>query len=131
MKTKPKPKARYLCLTRQKGESILIEDIEVITSMVKPGSCRITIRAPSNVHVKREELLTGGPEDWEDRPSHRRGGQLVLTRKEGQRIVFRVGDTLVYLAVLDIRKGTSVRFGINAPPEMRVARNEIREAFGL
>ncbi len=46
---------------------------------------------------------------------------LVLTRKVGERI--QVGDTISIL-IMDI-KGKQVRIGIEAPPDVKVHREEI------
>jgi carbon storage regulator len=46
---------------------------------------------------------------------------LVLTRKIGERI--RIGDT-VTVRVLEVR-GSQVRLGVEAPPEVRIYREEI------
>lgn len=51
---------------------------------------------------------------------------LVLTRKIGERI--RIGDT-VTVRVLEVR-GTQVRLGVEAPPEVRIYREEIYRPEG-
>jgi carbon storage regulator len=47
---------------------------------------------------------------------------LVLSRKRGERIV--LADTVV-VTVLEVKRGT-VRLGIEAPPRVRIVREEIR-----
>lgn len=48
---------------------------------------------------------------------------LILTRRSGETIM--IGDN-VTVTVLSV-KGNQVRIGVNAPREMRVDREEIRE----
>ena len=48
---------------------------------------------------------------------------LVLTRKVGERI--RVGDDVV-ITVVRIN-GTAVRLGVEAPPQLTIARSELAE----
>ena len=50
---------------------------------------------------------------------------LVLTRKLGE--VIRVGDT-VTVRVLEV-KGNQVRLGVEAPPEVRIYREEVYRAI--
>jgi carbon storage regulator len=47
---------------------------------------------------------------------------LVLSRKRGERIV--LADSVV-VTVLEVRRG-AVRLGIEAPPRVRIVREEIR-----
>lgn len=47
---------------------------------------------------------------------------LVLSRKRGERIV--LAESIV-VTVLEVKRGT-VRLGIEAPPRVRVVREEIR-----
>ncbi len=49
---------------------------------------------------------------------------LVLTRKEGERIV--IGDDIVVM-VIGMKNGR-YRIGIEAPPEVQVDREEVRKA---
>ena len=48
---------------------------------------------------------------------------LVLTRKQGEKIVIGNG---VVITVVEIDRG-KVRLGIEAPREVRIAREEVRE----
>lgn len=49
---------------------------------------------------------------------------LVLSRKENERLLFTVGAVSFNVCVVEIR-GDKVRLGIEAPAEVRVAREEI------
>ena len=49
---------------------------------------------------------------------------LVLLRKVNERIVIGEGDATITLVVIDVR-GDRVRFGIDAPPEIPVHRQEV------
>lgn len=50
---------------------------------------------------------------------------LILTRKSGE--VIRIGDDIV-LRVLEVR-GAQVRLGVDAPPSVRIYREEIYQAI--
>ena len=52
---------------------------------------------------------------------------LVLTRKEGESLVFRLGDEQVRVLISRITRG-SVRVGVEAPASVRVLRAELPEA---
>jgi carbon storage regulator len=53
---------------------------------------------------------------------------LCLTRKAGGSIIFAVNGKQVTLTILAIN-GAQVRVGIEAPPEVKIWRNEILEAL--
>lgn len=46
-----------LIITRKQGQSIMIEDVEVIVEMTSQGRCKLRIKADSAVSVKRSELV--------------------------------------------------------------------------
>ena len=50
---------------------------------------------------------------------------LILTRKSGE--VIRIGDDIV-LRVLEVR-GSQVRLGVDAPPTVRIYREEVYQAI--
>jgi len=50
---------------------------------------------------------------------------LVLTRKLGE--VIRIGDNVI-VRVLEV-KGSQVRIGVEAPPEVRIYREEVYRAI--
>jgi carbon storage regulator len=49
---------------------------------------------------------------------------LILTRKVGE--VIRIGDTIT-IRVLEVR-GSQVRLGVDAPPDVRIFREEVYRA---
>ena len=49
---------------------------------------------------------------------------LVIARKEGQRFALEFGGVVAVVTVLAV-DGSKVRVGIDAPPEVRVMREEI------
>ena len=49
---------------------------------------------------------------------------LVLTRKEGTRIIVTCGDVEISVTVVDARSG-SARLGVEAPASVRVLRDEL------
>jgi carbon storage regulator len=52
---------------------------------------------------------------------------LSLTRKAGQKII--IGDNLITIEVTEVR-GNQVRFGIEAPSEMSIHREEVFAVAG-
>jgi carbon storage regulator len=57
---------------------------------------------------------------------HKEGEVLVLTRRRDEAIVIRNRfGTEIRLLVVDV-KGSKVRLGIEAPPEVNIAREEVR-----
>lgn len=52
-----------------------------------------------------------------------KGGFLVLSRKHGESVC--IGDNIT-VTVIEIR-GSQVRLGIGAPPEVKIDRQEVRE----
>ncbi len=53
---------------------------------------------------------------------------LVLSRKKNQRFVIGDGPDAVTVTVIEVGSGR-VRLGISAPKEVRVDRQEVREAL--
>ena len=51
---------------------------------------------------------------------------LILTRRVGESLKIKVGDTVITVAALGI-KGQQVRIGVNAPKDVDVHRQEIYE----
>lgn len=49
---------------------------------------------------------------------------LILTRCIGESVI--IGDD-ISVAVMDVKKGTQVRIGINAPRDLSIDREEVRE----
>ena len=52
---------------------------------------------------------------------------LVLSRREGERIVLNTRDGEIIILVTKV-KGKSAKLGIEAPTEVRILREELREA---
>jgi carbon storage regulator len=52
---------------------------------------------------------------------------LVLSRKVGEKII--IGDHII-LTIVEL-KGSRIKIGIEAPPDVRVHREEIFKALGL
>lgn len=50
---------------------------------------------------------------------------LVLTRKEGETINLYVGDQVIAVRVLDCASRGQVRIGIDAPPSVKITREEV------
>lgn len=49
---------------------------------------------------------------------------LVLSRKEGERVIMRTGSDVVEVCIVELR-GDKVRLGINAPKHIAVHREEV------
>ena len=49
---------------------------------------------------------------------------LSLTRKNGERVRLKVGDVIIWIKVLDV-DGRKARLGIEAPPSVAIAREEV------
>lgn len=47
-----------LILTRKRGQSIMIEDVEITVEMASNGRCKIRIVADPAVSIMRSELLS-------------------------------------------------------------------------
>lgn len=54
-----------LVLTRKRGQSIMIEDVEVTVEMIEGGRAKIRIVADPAVSIMRSELLEGNDNQGE------------------------------------------------------------------
>ena len=51
---------------------------------------------------------------------------LLLSRRAGEKITCTLGEVEIEIELVEIR-GKTVRIGLTAPPEVRIARNELLE----
>jgi carbon storage regulator len=88
-------------------------------------------RSPADVGAEREVAADAGSPDaslfreetsWQD-AGRNEGTMLLLTRKLGENI--RIGDD-VKITIVEV-KGNHVKLGIDAPPSVKVHREEIYE----
>lgn len=55
-----------LVITRRAGEKLLIgRDIEVMVTRIQDGQARLSIKAPPEVLIAREELVRAKPKSFE------------------------------------------------------------------
>lgn len=106
-----------LIISRHKDEEFLIGDDIVVTLVdTRVNKARVGITAPRDVGVNRAEhgrdyKSTGGDGS----------GMLVISRSRRQKIL--IGETVTVI-VLEFR-GNKVRFGIDAPKDVKVYRREV------
>lgn len=54
---------------------------------------------------------------------------LVVQRRVKRRLRIKVGDTIIWVTLTEIKSPHVVRLGIEAPPEVSVLREELVERF--
>ena len=52
-------------------------------------------------------------------------GQLVLTRKPGEKITLQLGDGVGTITIAEVRSGRKVRLALNFPRKVRIMRSEL------
>ena len=57
-------------------------------------------------------------------------GQLVLTRKPGEKITLQLGDGVGTITIAEVRSGRSVRLALNFPRRVRIMRSELLQEGG-
>lgn len=54
---------------------------------------------------------------------HRTTGRLVLSRREGERVIIGEGESAIVLVVMEIR-GQYIRLGVEAPKSVPIRRDD-------
>ncbi|MDR2737130.1 MAG: carbon storage regulator [Gracilibacteraceae bacterium] len=108
-----------LVLTRKIGQKIIIgDDIEVMLAAVGGGMAHISVYAPADIPVVRQDEAAA------DRVLERHADvPMVITRKVSEQIL--VGSNIQIMLVSII--GDTVRLGIEAPRDIKIMRQEVLE----
>lgn len=108
-----------LVLARRSEQSIVIRgNITLIVLGVERDVVRLGLRAPDDVHIRREELE---PEGVNHKPHEKIEGMLVLTREaHGKGIV--IGEDIL-IKILGADRGR-IKVGIQAPADVNIMRGE-------
>ena len=57
-------------------------------------------------------------------------GQLVLTRKPGEKITLQLGDGVGTITIAEVRSKCSVRIALSFPRSVRIMRSELLQEGG-
>ncbi len=130
-----------LVLTRQRGETIFIGEVQVSVAGFTSSAVRLRITAPRDIPVHRQEVHerdrreklepadTVCDDDQGTKGNETRQSHLVLSRRYDETIM--IGDD-IKVTVVDICwdiRGDQVRLGITAPRDIPIYREEVREAI--
>ncbi len=104
-----------LVLSRKIGFGVMLgSDVQITLNRSTSTQVTLWIKAPRNKSVRRSKLDPQTP-SLETKISN-----LVLTLKVGESLIVDETTTLTIL-----KKGGSIRFGINAPRDIRIRRTEL------
>ncbi|MCL1790448.1 MAG: carbon storage regulator [Peptococcaceae bacterium] len=108
-----------LVLTRKINQKIIIgENIEVMLAAVGGGVAHISVNAPIDVRIVREE------EAMEELvPERFEGVPLLISRKVSDRILVGTNIEIMLVSII----GDTVRLGIEAPKDIKIMRLEVLE----